>query len=180
MNGNVIEGQRFGRLVADCYFYTGNNGAAFWMCTCDCGDDDVVVRASNLKSGTVKSCGCFHAAKMQERRKPNNRSEITQVLGAYKRSAKRRGHAWGLTREDFEKFLIQDCFYCGSEPLSSSSNKSTIEPLLYNGIDRMNNTKGYTADNTVPCCKICNRAKLDMPYKEFINWIERIKSVNAN
>ena len=25
-------------------------------------------------------------------------------------------------------------------------------------------------------CKICNRAKMNMPYKEFISWIRRIKN----
>jgi hypothetical protein len=29
----------------------------------------------------------------------------------------------------------------------------------YNGIDRVDNSKGYTPENTVPCCKICNKIK---------------------
>ena len=40
----------------------------------------------------------------------------------------------------------------------------------------MDNSKGYSLDNIVPCCKICNRAKSDLTYKDFIEWIRRLKN----
>jgi hypothetical protein len=45
---------------------------------------------------------------------------------------------------------------------------------LYNGIDRIDNARGYERDNIVPCCKFCNRAKSAMPQKEFIDLVRRI------
>ena len=36
----------------------GTGGVARWICKCDCGNR-TVVRANNLKSGAVKSCGCL-------------------------------------------------------------------------------------------------------------------------
>lgn len=36
------------------------------------------------------------------------------------------------------------------------------------GIDRWDNSRGYLADNVVPCCKDCNRAKMTRPPREFV------------
>ena len=41
-----------------------------------------------------------------------------------------------------------------------------------NGIDRKSNQKGYTPQNCVPCCEICNKAKRNMNYVKFMGWIE--------
>lgn len=52
-----LTGQRFGRWTV--LRYAGShNGAAFWECQCDCGTIRNV-RASCLRSGESKSCGCF-------------------------------------------------------------------------------------------------------------------------
>ena len=45
---------------------------------------------------------------------------------------------------------------------------------MYSGLDRINNEVGYTRQNVVPCCIICNRAKNSMPFKDFIDWINRL------
>jgi 5-methylcytosine-specific restriction endonuclease McrA len=37
------------------------------------------------------------------------------------------------------------------------------------GIDRVDNSIGYTPDNCVPCCTQCNRIKLDhLTYEEML------------
>ena len=48
------------------------------------------------------------------------------------------------------------------------------EVLKINGIDRIDNNIGYTKENSVPCCEICNKAKRDMSYNDFINYLKRI------
>jgi hypothetical protein len=45
---------------------------------------------------------------------------------------------------------------------------------VYSGLDRVDNTVGYTLDNVVPACKACNHAKVDMSYAEFTAWIARL------
>ena len=35
-------------------------------------------------------------------------------------------------------------------------------------------TLWYIAGNVVPCCKICNNAKKDLPLEEFMAWIARL------
>ena len=46
--------------------------------------------------------------------------------------------------------------------------------FVYNGLDRVDNEKGYTIDNVVPCCKHCNYAKRNRSVEEFIDWIAQV------
>lgn len=54
-----ISGQRFGRLVAVRVAGKTGSGEARWECLCDCGKIKTV-RYGHLKSGAVKSCGCWN------------------------------------------------------------------------------------------------------------------------
>ena len=45
---------------------------------------------------------------------------------------------------------------------------------LYNGLDRVDNNKGYFEDNVVPCCGVCNKMKGTMKQEEFLNLIFQI------
>ena len=51
-----LTGQRFGNLVVTRRA-KNRNGRTCWYCICDCGNEKVVT-AHDLKSGSVKSCGC--------------------------------------------------------------------------------------------------------------------------
>ena len=42
------------------------------------------------------------------------------------------------------------------------------------GMDRVDNTVGYSVSNVAPCCTHCNRAKLAMSRTEFFDWIKRV------
>ena len=46
-------------------------------------------------------------------------------------------------------------------------------------VDRKNNTIGYTLENSVPCCIICNKGKSTFSYEFFISWIINLK-INTN
>lgn len=56
-----LKGQRFGKLTVIKRIYKEtepkSGQAALWLCKCDCGNESVV-RASALRQGQVKSCGC--------------------------------------------------------------------------------------------------------------------------
>jgi hypothetical protein len=54
--------------------------------------------------------------------------------------------------------------FCGFCP------KSNTGFYILNGIDRINNNRGYEEGNVVSCCKTCNRAKDILSVDEFINW----------
>ena len=72
----------------------------------------------------------------------------------YYRNAKKRELNFLLSLFDFISLITKPCAYCG-------------ETNLYNGVDRVDNTKGYTLDNCVPCCTVCNRMKRCMTVAEF-------------
>jgi hypothetical protein len=56
---NNLTGQRFTKLIA-IQAVPGSkfSNEARWICLCDCGNEKIV-RAGDLRRGTVKSCGCF-------------------------------------------------------------------------------------------------------------------------
>jgi len=66
-----------------------------------------------------------------------------------KYSAKKRGLVLDLTWAQYlEKMDAAVCHYCHG-PLSKSGG----------GLDRKNSALGYSWENSVPCCKICNLVK---------------------
>lgn len=97
-----------------------------------------------------------------------------QICSGYETLASKRNYTFELTREQFIELMYQDCSYCGSIPSNSRKIPVTHEIIYYNGIDRIDNTKGYTIENTTACCKRCNMAKNDLSMEEFKNLIKRI------
>lgn len=87
--------------------------------------------------------------------------------------AKKRGHDFKLPLNEFINITQQNCFYCGSSPQRYFQKEKTKKGFLYNGIDRINNTKGYYSGNIVPCCKSCNESKSDLDRNDFISHIEK-------
>lgn len=75
----------------------------------------------------------------------------------YRYRSKKRCIKFELTREQFAIFVTQDCSYCEAEP-----------GYKLNGIDRVDNNKGYVLDNCVSCCKVCNSWKSSMALKQFV------------
>ena len=65
------------------------------------------------------------------------------------------------------------CHYCGAEPGNVPKPSGNGE-LVYSGIDRVDSTVGYEADNCVPCCIQCNMAKGRMTEEEFLDWVRRV------
>lgn len=142
---------------------------------CDCGNE--FVRAV---SGLVRyrdsnaSCGC--EAKRPKWRDAPNRAARNGVLKLYQTGACKRGLSWELTDEDFDRLTALDCYYCGGPPSAMRKSNQTYEngDFIYTGIDRKDNALGYTPENVVPSCAICNRAKSSMPYGDFMTWVARL------
>jgi hypothetical protein len=53
-----LTGKKFGRLTAISSTRSGKSGGRVWECICTCGNRSEVL-AGNLKSGSIKSCGCM-------------------------------------------------------------------------------------------------------------------------
>lgn len=138
--------------------------------SCKCGNE-VVASWQRVVKGDVKSCGCWRKGR------PVSSDPYVPhraVYHQYRLSAKRRNIEFDLTEQQVIELIIKDCFYCGSPP-SNNIKLSAHPDFRYNGIDRMFNDEGYHAANVVPCCVVCNRAKLDMNYQDWHSWLGRIK-----
>lgn len=68
MPNNDITGQKFNKLTAIKRVGTDKNRRALWLCKCDCGNN-FIAAAIDLRSGRVKSCGCYHAAGVRAAKK---------------------------------------------------------------------------------------------------------------
>lgn len=161
-------GQRFGKLkvIFDCGCST--HGSSMWYCQCDCGRTSIV-RGHALTSGSVFGCG-------QCRYLEEGESSFNALYSSYIINAKSRGYDFELTKDQCKELFTQNCFYCGAIPSNEIKPKRAKGSFIYNGIDRKNNTKGYTSDNCVSCCAICNRMKMDLSYEDFLNHIELIQN----
>lgn len=99
----------------------------------------------------------------RENTKKFRAARIKYMWSVYRRTcAAGRGHSFDLTRDKFDELVQMPCHYCYGPP----------DPT--NGLDRVDNDLGYTESNVVPCCKICNRAKRDMPIEDFVAWLGRV------
>ena len=90
---------------------------------------------------------------------PKGVSSRNQLIAIYKRSAKKRGYTYNLTEKEAISFFKSPCCYCGSPPSNIHNPHNLLGSYVYNGIDRVDNTKGYEIDNCVSCCKFCNVIK---------------------
>lgn len=159
-----LTGFRFGRWTV-LHRSEIANRHPHWHCRCDCGKEKPV-RADILKSGFSTCClECSHKAKLKEG------TGIRNMYIAYKSGAARRNFEFNLTFEQFETLVCQDCAYCGVEPSLRNQGKVV---WICNGIDRVDNSKGYTLDNCVTACAICNQAKGTLTLEEFSDWLGRL------
>lgn len=173
MRSSDITGQRFGRLtVAALAGHDRRNRRAKWDCNCDCGGK-IITFAKYLQRGTRVDCGCGDKARHQlngeKRKKPE--SGLNHLLNDYLGNARRRGYAFSLSKEEFFSLCVSHCHYCGCAP---SRPLSSTPWILVNGVDRVDNSRGYEVDNAVSCCTICNYLKREMDYAQFLTHIRRI------
>lgn len=157
-----------------------NKPTTTFECQCDCGTIKLI-RASHLKSGAVKSCGCLSSENIEKIHKSKIKNCISsleeRLYRTYQRGARKRNISFFLTLNEFKILIHKHCFYCLSEPIGKTKTRrikyKNIE-MKYNGIDRINNLGPYSLDNCVTCCKYCNRCKYDMTVDDFKQYIKKI------
>jgi len=168
-----ITGKRFGRWTVLSYSgVLAPNRRALWDCLCDCGSEKRV-NSSDLRRGHSKSCGCLSKEVVSNRSKKHD-SGLRKLFRGYRASAKRRGYSFHLDLVTFKSITSGDCHYCGSSPHKKSIKQSEEGVYCYNGIDRKENSLGYSLENCVTCCTECNFFKRDLDYKSFLSLINRI------
>ena len=106
--------------------------------------------------------------KFRERDRKRNATPQRKLYKT-KKDASLRGIPFEIEDEQAMSLTDQECFYCGIP--------STDE--LRNGIDRLDNTVGYTTDNCVSCCGVCNNMKHCLDARTFIERCSQISLHNG-
>lgn len=83
----------------------------------------------------------------------------------YRSRAEKKELEFAITNDNYKSIILQDCYLCGK--------KSTETNI--NGIDRVDNTIGYTIENCKACCKECNHMKNNFGLEELLCKFERIQ-----
>ena len=76
----------------------------------------------------------------------------------YEKRAKKDNIPFLLNENIFLSIISQDCYICGRK------NSKEHE----NGVDRVDNSKGYTIENSKPCCGRCNYMKKTYDLQSFL------------
>lgn len=94
-------------------------------------------------------------------------TRTTKLYCAYRLRNKNKGRECDLDIDFVRNACRQPCFYCGC-----------FEKI---GLDRIDNTKGHTKDNVVPCCYDCNCVRNNIfSFEEMIELGKAIKKIKQN
>ena len=138
-----ISGTRFGRLVVGTRTDNSASGAARWRVLCDCGVEKAV-QGSTLTAGGTVSCGCYareQAIKRNTTHGGTSSFEFSAWTSMRRRCLDKKHVAYeryggqGITiceRWGGFSFFLQDMGVC---------------PFPHGSIDRLDNKKGYSAEN---------------------------------
>lgn len=194
MNTTELVGKTFNFLTVVEFAGQNTRKNNLWKCQCVCGNFRTVP-ASWLKQSSAKSCGCKNFTLPHGNRKTTaQNTSFNSLLNRHLQTAKRKNREWNLTKDEFKNLIFSNCHYCNTKPSQTYNVFVTKEgryrkgikewadsgQIFYNGIDRKDNEVGYTKINSLPCCFVCNRAKLTMSYNEFLNWVRRLKENYEN
>lgn len=115
-----------------------------------------------------------YSAKPDRRKKAPGLCAARYVYTCYRLRMQYRDLGFNITFEEFLEMTQKNCFYCGKEPEQISRKQNANGIYIYNGLDRVDNNKGYIKGNCVPCCQRCNGGKKAMLQRDFAKWIKAI------
>ncbi|ELR14560.1 uncharacterized protein ACA1_077910 [Acanthamoeba castellanii str. Neff] len=91
----------------------------------------------------------------------NREKKITNsTFNTYMKKAAKRNLVFELERSHFDELLGSPCYLCGVRSAG--------------GVDRTDNTVGYTVENAMPCCKTCNFLKGTLPLCDVLTRVDEI------
>ena len=134
----------------------------------------IVLRREN--QGLNSLCKeCIYKSSGDTKRTKNIEGFAKKIYASYIDGAKARNIQFNLSFDDVINLIFQNCYYCGNSP-SLYENKRDLKSLNIPrvGIDRKDNNIGYELNNCIPCCKSCNRMKLNLRHDEFLQQIKKI------
>jgi len=79
----------------------------------------------------------------------NRNHKLGSRFSYAKKHARYNKKIWDISLSDFQRLILEPCYYCNNN----------LGPLIENcgcGLDRIDNNQGYTLNNVLPCCTVCN------------------------
>jgi hypothetical protein len=145
----------------------------WYRCRCSCGA--LIDTSSNIfyVCPQTASCGCSKTDANRSRL-PDGEASFRSVFAKYRIHAEERLLPFNLSEDQFRTLVSTSCHYCGSPPSNRKKSVSGKGDLVYSGLDRVDNSRGYFIDNVVPCCEMCNLAKKDFSKRDFLAWVSRV------
>lgn len=129
---------------------------------CFCGKEFKSPKAK-MNSGYVSSCGCITKCSYEINKvQVDTKKLVIYKLNRLKKRAAEKKIEISLSPNQVEELILSPCHYCCELAFPC------------NGVDRLDNNKGYTPDNCVSCCSSCNYFKGGMSYDKFIEKISKI------
>ena len=119
----------------------------------------VLAKRKKLELHSFYYCSVCNEMISQKGKYCTEHNWIARTIAQTKNHCKNRGRDYELDDAEAIEMLMSDCTYCGGKG---------------GGIDRVDSSLGYTADNTVPCCYTCNAMKLDTPLDQWMLQMKRI------
>lgn len=180
---NLVDRQ-FDRLTVISFSHTDKK-RSYWVCRCICGNTKTV-QSDCLTKSNVRSCGCLklessiiNGKKLSKiyagcNKKSFGEASFNVLFQKYKFDARKRDFCFDLSKEYFFSLVQRNCFYCNIMPYQKMGSKQLYGYFIYNGIDRLDNKTGYTLENCVACCGVCNKMKRVFSYDDFISKMKKI------
>lgn len=174
---------QLGQKVGDFTISSFDSDRRYYTLTCKCGNTTtgdsthVTRKISNLLSDGYTACmSCYYKYKTDIKSLQESNAELyvhRDVYREYIKKSKERNIEFNLSLEECAPLFKSNCFYCDEKPLNKRTRDTGIISY-YQGIDRIDNAKGYILDNVVPCCKYCNSFKMDRSQEDFYKKVENI------
>lgn len=105
-----------------------------------------------------------------------------RVYSFYKNNCQKRGRGFQIDLDLFKETINKNCHYCNKRPSNTVRGRGphSHTSMRYSGIDRKDNSRGYTPDNCVPCCHECNEIKSDnLTYEEMLEVARVLRAIRA-
>lgn len=163
----------------------------YWEAICTLCDRIYKVDGRNVRQQLSKccvECGNIRSAKVRTGKPKTDRtaketSEHYLYIKEKNSAINKRKLDWKLSKYEFLELIYGNCNYCGEPPSrlcnpvqwsGLAQKTSDAAWIIRNGIDRVDNLKGYIKDNSVPCCTKCNLMKTNSSLEDFKEHIKKI------
>jgi len=177
-----LTGRRFGKLTALCPIknHNRNNRHYFWRCKCECGTEKPILGA-HLRSGHTQSCGCSWYQCGEKHKSWRGYKEISmRFYKSMKSNAAVRKLTFDVTIEELWDLFLQQNKKCALSglPIVFGANHGRIKGTA--SLDRIDSTKGYTANNIQWVHVDVNHMKWNMLQVHFLDMCRIINNYQQN